>query len=257
MHIHVPKPLHGWKAFFNEIAVIAIGILIALGLEAVAEWAHWQHKAGDGRERLRMELDANFGFAAEQATVTPCILAQLDRLRDHLAAGKDAKSPMEVDKFPSNDAVLRLPTRTWANNTWEALQQDGTASHFSEHEQRYIGSFYGQLGVMKGLVSQSGDVAGQMLATSYDFELGDAARSQLLLQIAEQYRRTQFMGRLSSQMMATMRDLDLKPTDEQVENQLQRTYASNTIGFCKAHNLPLEDWHKAMATVPPLNRRSI
>ncbi len=39
-HVHVPKPLHGWKAFCNEIAVIVIGVLIALALEALVEWAH-------------------------------------------------------------------------------------------------------------------------------------------------------------------------------------------------------------------------
>ena len=32
-HIHVPKPTHGWKAFFGEILVIVIGVLIALTAE--------------------------------------------------------------------------------------------------------------------------------------------------------------------------------------------------------------------------------
>ena len=35
MHLHVPKPIHGWKQFFNEVAVIAVGIAIALGGEEV------------------------------------------------------------------------------------------------------------------------------------------------------------------------------------------------------------------------------
>jgi len=33
MHLHVPRPIHGWKQFFNEIIVIAIGILIAFGVD--------------------------------------------------------------------------------------------------------------------------------------------------------------------------------------------------------------------------------
>ena len=30
MHVHLPKPLHGWRAFFGEIGVIVIGVLTAL-----------------------------------------------------------------------------------------------------------------------------------------------------------------------------------------------------------------------------------
>lgn len=256
-HIHVPKPLHGWKAFLNEIMVIVIGVLIALGLEAIVEELHWRHKAEDGRKRLQLEMTANFGFAAEQAEVTPCILAQLDRLRAHLSQPGAAGTPMPVDHFPDNDAVLRLPTRSWVSNTWEALLQDGTASHLTEREQRYIGSFYGQASVMMGQVIKSGDAMGQMIATSFPAQLGQPARDQLLIAIAEQYRRTQYMGRLSGQMMATMRDLGLQPSDAQVADQLGRTYASNTLGYCKAQGLPVEDWHKAMARVPGLAKRSI
>ena len=60
MHVHVPKPLHGWKAFFNEIFVIVIGVLIALGFEQVVEELHWRHKVAEGVERLRAENAKQF-----------------------------------------------------------------------------------------------------------------------------------------------------------------------------------------------------
>ena len=31
MHIHLPKPLHGWRAFVGEVGIIVLGVLIALG----------------------------------------------------------------------------------------------------------------------------------------------------------------------------------------------------------------------------------
>ena len=31
MHLHLPKPLHGWRAFVGEVGIIVIGVLIALG----------------------------------------------------------------------------------------------------------------------------------------------------------------------------------------------------------------------------------
>ena len=32
MHFHLPKPLHGWREFAGEVAIIVIGVLIALAV---------------------------------------------------------------------------------------------------------------------------------------------------------------------------------------------------------------------------------
>ena len=37
MHFHLPKPLHGWRAFTGEVGIIVIGVLIALGAEQIVE----------------------------------------------------------------------------------------------------------------------------------------------------------------------------------------------------------------------------
>ena len=29
MHLHLPKPLHGWRAFVGEVGIIVLGVLIA------------------------------------------------------------------------------------------------------------------------------------------------------------------------------------------------------------------------------------
>lgn len=49
MHVHIPKPTHGWQAFLNEIFIIVIGVLIALGFQALVEEVHWWDKVQDGR----------------------------------------------------------------------------------------------------------------------------------------------------------------------------------------------------------------
>jgi hypothetical protein len=36
MHVHLPKPQHGWRAFAGEVGIIVIGVLIALGVEQIA-----------------------------------------------------------------------------------------------------------------------------------------------------------------------------------------------------------------------------
>jgi len=258
MHIHLPKPLHGWKEFANEIFVIVIGVLIALGFEALVEEVHCMHKAEDGRERLRAEIATNFRFSAELAMVTPCVLAQLDALQAHLAAPDAARQPMPLDRFPDNLAVLRLPTRPWATATWEALQQDGTSSHLSVEEQRYLGSLYSEVETLRSQTASPGDAAGKLLVTGYSGELSAQTRSDLRVVVTEQYRRSQYMGRLAAQVMATARDLGFKPEDDaHMLDSINRSTASNTIGFCKARGLPLNDWKREMDKWPSVRMRAI
>jgi hypothetical protein len=37
VEIHKPKPVHNWREFLGEIAVVVVGVLIALSAEQVVE----------------------------------------------------------------------------------------------------------------------------------------------------------------------------------------------------------------------------
>ena len=44
MHFHLPKPIHGWRAFVGEVAIIVLGVLIALGAEQAVQSIEWREK---------------------------------------------------------------------------------------------------------------------------------------------------------------------------------------------------------------------
>lgn len=257
-HFRVPKPMNGWKSFLNELFVIVLGVLIALGFGEIAEDWNWRQKTEDGDSRLRGELARLFGHASEQVMVQPCVLMQLDTLRRHLLDNGPQTKPMALDPFPNNLAVLRLPTRPWSDSIWRGLQLDGTVNHFSPDRQRYFGTIYSQNETMRALVMQSGDASGRLLLAGYAAPLPDEVRASLLLAVAEQYRRTQYMTRLAAQMMGTMRDLGYAPSDAEVALLLARgSLASDTVGFCRERGLPLADWKVELSKVPPLSQRAI
>ena len=56
MHFHLPKPLHGWRAFVGEVGIIVIGVLIALGAEQLVETIHERRELDQLRQSLRAEL---------------------------------------------------------------------------------------------------------------------------------------------------------------------------------------------------------
>ena len=55
MHVHLPKPLHGWRAFVGEVGIIVIAVLIALAAEQAVEALHWRNEAREFRRAVDRE----------------------------------------------------------------------------------------------------------------------------------------------------------------------------------------------------------
>ena len=77
MHIHLPKPLHGWREFFGEVGIIVIGVLIALGAEQLIEEVHQRTLRGEAQEAINGEINRNLDAFRRRAEVQGCIDARL------------------------------------------------------------------------------------------------------------------------------------------------------------------------------------
>jgi hypothetical protein len=80
MHLHLPKPLHGWREFVGEVGIIVLGVLIALGAEQLIENRHWHHQVELGREALREEVRDNLNAVQSRMVLEPCVRSRLDQL---------------------------------------------------------------------------------------------------------------------------------------------------------------------------------
>jgi len=91
MHFHLPKPLHGWRAFFGEVGIIVLGVLIALSAEQVAEWFHWQSKLRESEAAIARDLALASDLASERVAIARCSEHRLVFLRSAiLASGEQA-----------------------------------------------------------------------------------------------------------------------------------------------------------------------
>jgi hypothetical protein len=60
LDVHPPEhAAHTWRDFFIHIGTIAIGLLIALALEAGVEVLHHRHIVRESRENIRREMETN------------------------------------------------------------------------------------------------------------------------------------------------------------------------------------------------------
>ena len=115
MHFHLPKPLHGWRAFVGEVAIIVLGVLIALGAEQAVQSVEWRHKVDAAVADMNNELGSGDGPEAyERLVLHDCVVTLLDSLRSSVEQGDRAKSRKLIDGF-------WLP-----NRTWDSLARDAT-----------------------------------------------------------------------------------------------------------------------------------
>lgn len=123
MHFHLPKPLHGWRAFVGEVAIIVLGVLIALGAEQAVQSVEWRHKVDAAVVDMNNELGSGDGPEAyERLVLHDCVAPYLDSLRSSVEQGDRAKSRKLIVGF-------WLPNRTWDSLARDAANSADIAAH--------------------------------------------------------------------------------------------------------------------------------
>lgn len=136
MDIHKPKPVHNWREFLNEIVIIVIGVLIALGLEQAVESWHWHDEVTSGREHLREEIAFNERVYAHRLGVVSCVRANIAALKSIVANLRAGERVNNVAPFesPHNGPIQ--------HEIWNSLTAAQVLVHFPKRELQHYGMFY-------------------------------------------------------------------------------------------------------------------
>jgi hypothetical protein len=136
MDIHKPKPWHGVREFLKEYLIIVIGVLTALGAEAVVQAVHEDRIANEARESVRAEVRENLWWLERRGSRQPCVrqrIAEISEVLDHARHEQAYPVPLQVGRaFHSKLTSLR----------WQANAQAGRASLFTSKEQGDLGNMY-------------------------------------------------------------------------------------------------------------------
>lgn len=123
MDVHLPKPLHGWRAFAGEVGVIVLGVLVALSAQQVAENWDWRQKVNAAVADMNNELGSGDGPEAyERVVLHGCVGTHLDGLRAAVEEGDRSQSRKLIDEF-------WLPNRTWDSLARDAANTADVAAH--------------------------------------------------------------------------------------------------------------------------------
>lgn len=139
MHVHVPKPLHGWRAFAGEVGIIVLGVLIAIGFGQIVEAVHWRSQVSDARSALSRDMAQSNRVLAYRVAAHDCVARRLDRISEIIEQAAQHRAPTRVgDVFPDIGNALY-------KNAWETSRADQVLPHFDRKSRSLYGSYYLQL----------------------------------------------------------------------------------------------------------------
>ena len=137
MQIHLPKPLHGWRAFAGEVGIIVLGVLIALGFGQIVELVSSKER-GDGGQRHYSRR------AGLQSRTPPISVAdQIVHRCAHLGSRTPARRSRHSTQAPATRFGSARP-QYWTLQTsrWDAESQAGHAALIDRRELAEYGFIY-------------------------------------------------------------------------------------------------------------------
>ena len=131
MDIHAPhEPVHTFKGFAIHIAIVTIGIIIALSLEGLREVFHDHRLVRETRENFRKELQASqHDLLDELARVT----AGRDKL-EALSNDAPALASQHPEQIVARLEAIENPYYFFSTNSWQSALSTGALAHMGTDE---------------------------------------------------------------------------------------------------------------------------
>ena len=106
------RPPHGWNAVGWELAIVTVGVLLALGTQELAQSLHWRSEVKETRTALNAELSRDLAAFDYRLATSPCIIARMTELRkwaDSFRIGK----PLRLKHSIINTPGFAIRTEVW------------------------------------------------------------------------------------------------------------------------------------------------
>ena len=215
MDIHKPKPWHGLREFLKEYAIIVVGVLTALGAEAVVEAFHWRHRVEASEGVLRRDLMLVADFATERVALHQCLDDRLALIREavlHSGDRWDATLPAETDGMRFGAFAYDPPHRVWVTHAWENIAADGTLAHFDPERARNFALLYRRIDGAWTMASQENEVETQLaVLNERPLTLSPDVRLRLLQTIDRLRYTNGTFNNLSRQILRQIQDAGYLP----------------------------------------------
>lgn len=241
------KPPNGWSAVVWELAIVTIGVLMALAAQQWVDGLSWRTRTAASKSQIREELGRHYANAVEWRATYPCIDGQIDRLRTRLLASGATMDPAPIYREGEYDYVLRIPSKVFSDTAWQAAISDGVTSRLDPAMRRELSQHYSEIGKITEMIRLN-DQSRQRLATmASPLPIDPMVRFSLLIELETLSGRAEFLNALFGRLIEHVQKVDMSPRVDEARASTER---QGTYRFCKAQGLPMRSIQEAMVTVP-------
>jgi hypothetical protein len=230
------RPPHGWSAVAWELAIVTLGVFVALGAEQLVSNWRWQAEVRDSDRRISDELGDNLVNAYERLAINGCLEPRLAELRDELTGsgpiwtGSPGRFATDIYN-PVFPPVYRTPNRPWPKNVWETALNGETLGHFRPERVSQFAALFDEASSLQRSQSEELDLAASLGDLAFTGPISAAERRENLKLVAK-------LGALNARIVFQSRRVlndaakaGLSPDPKHLKRNLdeQRRYRGNCV----------------------------
>ena len=179
------NPPNGWNAVAWELAIVVIGVLIALGAQQAVEEFRWRDEVRQTEDALTIEIAEAVVHASERQMVRRCLSDRLAHLIGKVSSsdGLWAGDPLPLGRTAigvttTTPAAYRTPNRPWSDDVWVATQNGGVFSHMRRERLAAFAKVYARMRGLREVNKLEHQIFPELLYLSFDTQIDAPARQR-------------------------------------------------------------------------------
>ena len=150
MHLRLPKPPNGWNTVAWDLAIVTIGVLVALAAQQLVDGWQWRQKVGIVRQSLMAELANDRARWDFDLAGAKCALPEVERIDSWARAGASTA-------IPPPSIVRSSHLMTMHSTNWTLAVSSEALDHFPVREQLAIAGLYAGIANRQSSIGQASD----------------------------------------------------------------------------------------------------
>jgi hypothetical protein len=228
MQFRLPKPLHGWRAFFGEVGVIVLGVLIALGATQLVDAWQWRQQIKQADEAFSFELEAAVQNAYVRLAIEPCLIHRLDEIEAQLnEPGENWRGMHEIlNSTPTTVGPplaaayhTYVPAMPITTNAWSNALANGIVSHLPPLRASYLSDAYDAATRLREDSRQEGMAVASLAPLAKDRKLTSDNRIAMLQSVRQLQHLDDMIRDDSEAVLFTVKETGSGFTDDLIRSE--------------------------------------
>jgi hypothetical protein len=140
LDVHPPhEPIHTWRDFLLHLLTITVGLLIALGLEAMVENLHHRHIVEVARQNIRHEITENNARGAKDIA---SIKVNSDNVKGNMKRVRDLRTNKHA--LDNGEMHFDFSWDSFQESAWLSARDSGALTYMPASEVQSYADLYNQ-----------------------------------------------------------------------------------------------------------------